>query len=359
MKISDVFTSGAIAADWNRYLEENNDEPLLGEAFFPDKKKLGLDLKFIKGASGVPVALQPSAFDALATVRDRIGFTVMQDEMPYFKESYLIKEADRQELLRIQESSSPYAEAVVSNIYGDVRDLIIGARVTRERMRWQLLTPTTSTPMISISINGTPKDYNYDPNGEWAATNYLSLSGTSAWTAYTTADPLKDLEDAVEALETASGVRPAYVVMNLKTFNDIKKCDSIKQYIVASSANGRAIINRESVTKLLEDELKLSIIVYTKKFRATQTSTAQTYIPDNVVTLLPGEVGDTVFGTSPFEADKLANVGGDTSIIDTGVAVKVVNTGEHSELCQTQSLVGMVTLPSYEGMNNVYVIKTA
>ncbi len=63
--IFDSITARALAA----YITTNpsNDIPYLGATLFPAKKKLGLDLSWIKGARGVPVSLQPSAFDAKAT----------------------------------------------------------------------------------------------------------------------------------------------------------------------------------------------------------------------------------------------------------------------------------------------------
>nr|MBU5222615.1 hypothetical protein [Vibrio cholerae] len=50
----------------------SNAIPYLGATLFPPKKQLGLDLSWIKGSNGLPVALMPSEFDAKATLRDRI-----------------------------------------------------------------------------------------------------------------------------------------------------------------------------------------------------------------------------------------------------------------------------------------------
>ena len=45
------------------------------------------------------VALQPSAFDTKASVRDRIGIAKIITEMPFFREAMRIGELERQELL--------------------------------------------------------------------------------------------------------------------------------------------------------------------------------------------------------------------------------------------------------------------
>ena len=79
--------------------------PYLGETLFPSQKKLGLDLKWIKGSAGLPVVLKPSAFDAGAVPRARIGFDRLSAEMPFFKESLYIDEELRQQLNMVLELS--------------------------------------------------------------------------------------------------------------------------------------------------------------------------------------------------------------------------------------------------------------
>lgn len=136
--IFDLVNAKEIAA----YYENNpsNKVPYLGSTLFPAKKQLGLDLSWIKGSNGLPVALTPSEFDTKATVRDRIGFSKIQTEMPFFRESMRIGEKDRQELNRLLASNLQEAyKSIVNNIYDDVSTLVKGAEVQPERMIMQLL----------------------------------------------------------------------------------------------------------------------------------------------------------------------------------------------------------------------------
>ena len=71
MDFTELFSPAAIAANWTE--AATNRIAYLGEALFPAKKQAGLDLKWIKGAKGAPISLMPTAFDAKATFRDRIG----------------------------------------------------------------------------------------------------------------------------------------------------------------------------------------------------------------------------------------------------------------------------------------------
>ena len=58
--IFDIVTATDIAAYWEATSKER--APYVGEVLFPNKKKLGLDLEWINGNSGIPVVLNLSAF---------------------------------------------------------------------------------------------------------------------------------------------------------------------------------------------------------------------------------------------------------------------------------------------------------
>lgn len=115
--------------------------PYLGETLFPSQKKLGLDLKWIKGSAGLPVVLKPSAFDAGAVPRARIGFDRLSAEMPFFKESLYIDEELRQQLNMVLETgNTAYIDAVLNRIFNDNTVLLEGAAARREQMRMMALT---------------------------------------------------------------------------------------------------------------------------------------------------------------------------------------------------------------------------
>ena len=83
MTIFDLVQAQDIAAYWETLTQDR--PPYMFESLFPADKKLGLDLSYIKGSSGLPVALNVSAFDVQAVPRNRIGFEKMSAEMPFFK----------------------------------------------------------------------------------------------------------------------------------------------------------------------------------------------------------------------------------------------------------------------------------
>ena len=125
MKLTDVFTAEAIALNYTN--AASNAIPYLGAGFFPAQKKAGLDLKWIKGHNGLAVSLMPSTFDAKSTFRDRVGISMSETEMPFFRESMLVKEKDEQEIMRVQDSNDPYATQILDNIFNDSKTLVDGS----------------------------------------------------------------------------------------------------------------------------------------------------------------------------------------------------------------------------------------
>ena len=88
MDIQNVFSAKAIALIQTEVA--SNRQPYLGEGLFPAKKKMGLDLKWIKTSKGLPVSLAPSNFDAVSTLRSREGFKMTETEEKMRKSFYFI-----------------------------------------------------------------------------------------------------------------------------------------------------------------------------------------------------------------------------------------------------------------------------
>ena len=199
INLREFFTPEVIAAQWKEVASNYID--YIGPGLFPTRKKAGLDLAWLKGSKGLPVSLMPSAFDAKATFRDRIGFSKLETEMPFFREGFKIEERDRQELLRVQDANDPYAQAIIDRVFDDVNNLIAGAAVVPERMIMQLLFPESGNVGIAIKANGVDYTYNYDSDGSWKTNNYTALTSTAKWDAPDTADPFAALQTAVDSVK--------------------------------------------------------------------------------------------------------------------------------------------------------------
>ena len=354
MILSDVFTAESVAANWTE--AASNATLYYGAGLFPAKKKAGLDLKWICGNKGLPVSLAPSAFDTKSSLRDRIGIKLNKAEMAFFRESMLVKEADEQEILRVQDAGDPYAVDVLERVFDDAQTLIDGANVVPERMIMQLLAPLGGKMGIEIQADGVDYTYNYDPDGSWKKQHYLELKGAAKWSASDTCDPMQVLEDAMDAQETLSGNRPAVVLMSKATFRMMKQSKKLRDNILSQNLTANVNYSTARVKAYVEEELQVTLLIYSKQYRK-EDGTAAKFYPDNILMLLPdGELGSTYYGTTPEERTLMQDVGADVTLVNTGVAVAVTRTNDP---VHTKTTVSEIVLPSFERMEECYAIEVA
>ena len=352
MNLIEIFTPAAIAANWTEVA--SNQIPYLGATLFPARKKAGLDLSWLKGSRGLPVSLMPSAFDAKATFRDRIGFEKLETEMPFFREGYKIKERDRQELLRIQESTDPYAAEVISRIFDDTRGLVDGAAVVPERMIMQLLFPVNGDAGISIKANGVDYTYDYDPGDAWKGSNYTALTSNDLWTAPTTADPFKAFKNIKDAIRSKTGTELTVAIMNTYTFNLMAATDAVKNRYISTSGVSLGYLTDTETKAVVEGTSGLRIAIYDKQYK-DESGVAHAFVPNGYVALIPdGALGSTWYGTTPEEADLRGSGEAEVSIVNTGVAItRIVD--KHPVNINT--FASEIVLPSFERMDEVAVLK--
>lgn len=325
----------------------SNSVPYLGATLFPTKKQLGLDLSWIKGANGLPVALTPSAFDAKATVRDRIGFDKVETDMPFFREAMRVGEKDRQELNRLLASNLEAAYLpLVNNIYDDVKTLVDGANVQPERMIMQLL----STGKIKITANRQNYDYDYKMKSDHKET----LLTTAQWSSEDST-PIQDIIRWMDTVEENTGVRPTNAIMTRKTFGYLLEHKSIR--LDLNPLGGQNIIMTDAMLKqYLQNKLGLSIAVYNKKYRAENNS-LNSFFPDDVITLIPsGTLGNTYYGTTPEEADLMTGTDAEVQIVNTGVAITTI---KEPHPVNVKTIVSEIVLPSFETIDNIFIAKVA
>ena len=353
MKITDVFNAQAIALNYTS--EPSNSIDYIGEGFFPSQKKAGLDLKWIKGHNGLPVVLAPANFDAKSTLRDRVGISISETEMAFFRESMLVTEKDEQEIMRVTDSNDPYAVQVINHIFDDAKTLIDGAAVVPERMIMQLLAPIDGEMGIDIVADNVSYTYNYDPDGSWAAKHYAKITtANDMWNASETCDPVADIEAALDAQEQAGGNRPEILLMSKTTFNYIKKSKAVQGYILAQNTTANIFVTDKVVRDFLENEFGITVVIYNKQF-VDENGVAKKFYPDNIVMFLPnGSVGSTWYGTTPEERTLMGKADANVSIVNTGVAVAVTTTNDP---VNTKTTVSEIVLPSFEKMNACYSLQ--
>ena len=354
MLVNEVLNSASIAAVATE--DASNQIPYLGLQWFPEKKKSGLDLKWIKTHKGLPVSLAPSNFDALPVIRARGGLKTEKTQMAFFREQMIVTEEDAQEIDRIKDENDPYLQGALQSIYDDTNTLVKGAQVVPERMRMQLLATVDGHPTIGIESDGVKYAYDYDPSGEYAAAHYVKNKGTAMWSDTENSKPLTDLNNARKAL-AKKGKIATYVLMNSNTFEYLLENAQIKNAILAQNLTANIELTDDNVIAIVKARTKLTIVIYDKMY-ADENENEHYFYPDNKVTLLPaGALGSTWFGTTPEE--RTAGQVKDVDVTLYGVGIAVATKSEYGPPAITSVTASEIVLPSYEGMDSTFVIEVA
>lgn len=337
-------TAKNIRAIWDAGRVEDR-PPYLGEAFFPNTKQLGLDINLIKGKQGLPIALVSANWDTDVLYRDRIGFTALQAELPFFKEAYKISEKLRQQILTTIEN---YQTPLFNQVFDDVNELLDGADVTTERMRMQLL----GTGTISIQENGVDKQYDY---GFVTANQFVTES--TLWSA-SGAHPFKSFVARIKAYKQLTKKRAVVAIFGYDAYqaliNDadiISYFESLTTPLLAPTEDEiHAYIERRSGVKVILNDAQ-----YVKARDRSKTAT-YFYPTDRYTLLSTVDMGETVYGTTPEEADLLS---GSTNILsgevlDNGVAI---TTWKEADPVSVSVKVSEVVAPSCPNIDQIYIVK--
>ena len=360
LPLAEAFTARSLGVMWNNYEKTLGSQPYLGRQKFGTRKQESLDLRFIKGKSGLPVSLKASNFDAQAELRDTEGFSDVQNEMPFYRESYMVTEREEQEYdnYRNAENTS-LANDVLREISKKPMMLIEGARVVPERQIWSLLAPADGVPKIDVNI-GKKKytvEYTSDAGVAHKKDHFVEISGDEdKWNASATATPLDDLIQARRDFAKKTGYSLTRFSMNTETFEMILKAEDTKKQVLGITAyNGGIRVRQADVLSYLR-EYGIEIEVYDKVYIDEEGNTKY-FIPTNIVSAQSAGVylGDYTFGRTPEERSG-SLTDGNLSLVETGISVYSYTTNHP---INTHCVVSMIGLPTFEGMDSVVVMKVA
>lgn len=341
MTIFDLMQSQELTAYWEALVQDEAPYPC--EELFPNDKKRGLSLKWIKGSKGLPIVLKTSAFDVHAVPRPRIGFDKLTAEMPYFKESTYIDEELRQELNMVLETGNQaYIDSVMNHIFDDETRLLRGARATRERMRSMALT----TGVVSMTSNGQTFTYDYGVTHKGNA--------ATAWSDHSGSDPIEDIRKAKDNVLADTGAVLTRAMCDSETWRHLRNNDAIKKAIFVLT-NGAGAVSDSKLRQYIMDELDIDVVVNDKRY-IDESGNTMKFMPANTFVMFPdGDLGKTWFGTTPAESDLMTGSAANVSITDTGVAVV---TRQVVDPVQVETIVSMICLPSFEAADQVYIMDT-
>lgn len=338
--IYDLVKAQEIAAYWTTNVKDK--EPYVGDELFPSEQVIGLNIKWIKGAKNAPVAMMPSAYDVNVVPLPRIGFSMMQANMPFFKNSKYIDEELRQQLnIVLATGNQAFIDSVMKQVFDDEMSLLESASVSRERMRMMALT----TGVVAMSANGQTFTYDYGVTHK----GEVSVSWSDP-----TAKVMTDILDKQSEVENSTGVKPTRAICNLKTWRDMMGSEEIKKAMFVWT-NGVGPVTSEMLKDYIYKIAGVEVYVNDKRY-IDEKGTIQKFVADDVFVLMPPTVlGTTYMGTTPEQSDLMTNGRSNVAIVDKGVAITTMN---KEDPVQVETKVSQICLPSFPAADQIYILDT-
>lgn len=352
-KLNEVFNASAFVG----YVEATQE--ILGEAtelesLFPVRTIDGLDYSYIKTANSAVELTAPSAFDAEPIAQHREGFDAMKGELPLFRRKMNLSEKEKSMLkLYMRANNEEGVNRLLTQIFDDQATLVKGAVMTQEFLRARAL----MDGKITIASKGGAVAVDY----KVPSTNKYTFSSADAWND-PTADIVKQIADALDKVEDATGVRPSRMIMNRNTFRLLRANNQIKANmmpiataVAAGLADGVVITDAQIMSTFKMLTGLNEVIIYNKK--VSMDGVLYDLIEDNKVAIVPeGELGNTLIGTSPAELnmDDANKSGADITIMGNGLAVNTYSNDKAPYTAGTE--IEFVGLPSFLASDRVVLM---
>lgn len=336
--------------------DPNNKIPYFAETLFPAEKGLGTDISWLKGSRGLPIAIQPSNYDAKARLREKEGFDRVQTEMAFFREGMRIGEKDRQQLnMLLANPQSQMAMPIIRSIFDEVSRLVEGVRVQAEIMRCQLL--TTGKVKVTSADGRAQYVKDYGQANLYGVHKDRVQWGETA----TNADPVQDILDMLDDMELKRGTRPTRLVMNRNTWLKMVRCPKLHAMMYPDDSATHLYVPDNRKQSFIEECTGVSIYVYHKKVANLDNgtgladSTPVQLIPDNIIAVLPGgAIGKTRYGTTPEESDLMGGNAPQAQVALVNNAT--VTTTKEVHPVNVFTIVSTVMMPTFESIDDCAII---
>ena len=201
--------------------------------------------------------------------------------------------------------------------------------------------------------------YDYDEGGVWSKEHFVTCEKEAAWDNAEKAKPLTDIRKGVQYL-AGLGITATSIISNSATFDYLLENKQVQNALLSITGQAITYVDDASVEEVIRRKLKLDWIIYDKMY-VDYDGKQKKFYPDDYVTIVGnGQLGNTWRGTTPEE---LTLIGGfmnlpqppvDITVMDNGVAVAVQT--EYKPSFTATTTASQIALPSYEGMDGVYVI---
>lgn len=342
--------------------------PYLTESYFPSIKIATDVLQYLSSTVNAPHLAASSKYDASPKPSNRKGFGKEIFSTNFFRTASAVNEKDLEDINRaFNDNDDSLMKSLIVKLFDDKSQELLNHRARREWMGMQAL----MNGEIKLKSNGVTNDVIYPTDEDFQS------EVATYWTDTANSNPIKDLRNALDDMRK-KGQFPNQVLMNTDTFRLIQDSESVKASLYMSNANAAKMQLTEGVVvDWIKSQLHVTPVVYDQGFideEATGTLNFTPFVPDGKVVLLSAPIpsqfalAGTVTATAVQPAQVLGHMsfaptpeelGARAGRIDSN-SVQILDTGVayhecfNQKLVQSEDLVSMNCLPSFEGSKGVY-----
>ncbi|MGF7436768.1 major capsid protein [Lentilactobacillus senioris] len=342
--------------------------PYLSESYFPATKIATDMLSYLTQKQGAPVMAKASTYDAQAIPMNREKFNKEYFQTNFFRSASALNETDLEEINRaLFNGDDTLVKSLILGLFDDKTKMLLGMRTRREWMAMQAL----MTGKINLSSNGV------NTLIEYATDEDLNSDVDVAWSDTTNANPIEDMRKAITAMKH-KGITPNQVLMNDDTFRMLLNNERIKTTLwPANFDTSKMMMTEDQAVDFIVRNLHVIPVVYDQGFvdeEATGTDKFTPFLTPGKVVLMNAPIpqqfaktgssstglvqsasviGHMAFAPTPEELGlRNGKIASNTvQFFDTGVAYHEYF---NDSLVQTEDLVSMNCLPSFEGSQSVF-----
>lgn len=357
--LNDISATGLV-----RYLEDSEDpskETDVTKMFFKDTVTTDDVITTLKLKAPINKVLEPSAFDANPTYRDRENFEKSYESLLFFREAMYLNEKQASDLVGIIEQCRAIGDRTtllmfIKRLYDDAGRLVLGAKLQSERMRASLLCDGTFTVKSKDQLLEYSSGFR---NTEWEQNGLVKLTGTDQWIEANkdTMNPVRDLAKIIEK-KRLQGVIIKHLIMTTATLSAITNATAINTQL-----DNPDYLGVLDVQRYIENRLNIKIHLYDKIFNDTDGKDKPMF-KDNIVTFLPDKkIGTNYYSLTPEQKfEKLSYNVNSTGIathktIAPNISVRVGFEPLSSNPIRLYTMVSQMTAPIVEDKEGVTILE--
>lgn len=297
------------------YLADRTFAPKIGDSLFPNRKTDALELEYIMGANGLPVAATVHAWDSETQVGSRASAQSFKQELALIKRKNVIRE---KEIIAI---ANPRNDAELQRLidarYTDVDTLVEGVLARAEAMKMEAVTKG----VVTINENGVVGAIDYNVPADQKVVLAGNTAPTALWTGEN-ADILGNLQTWTDLMRS-KGVEVTRAITSNTVLRLMAGNPKIRTAI-HGTANDRYVSNTQ-LNSFLQEQGLPSFVSYDAQYQVQKgdgTYETKRYFDENYVSLLPAQaLGEGMFGPTAEETDLASTPGFDVSLVGNVVSM--------------------------------------